>query len=89
MEEPITFSPGATLRDIPPDFHGITLQEFYRRDVKAQCDAYLRFLAEQPEPPPVVKEVLVPKLQFGTKQEMVKVSKRKGSIKKQDERGLW
>lgn len=43
-QEPVIFSRGATLRDVPPEFKGITPTEFVRRDLRAQCAEYLKSL---------------------------------------------
>ena len=44
MKDAPLFSPDSTLRDVPEHFHGITPLEFYTRDVKAQCDEWLKTL---------------------------------------------
>jgi hypothetical protein len=46
-QEQVIFSRGATLRDVPDDFKGISREEFLRRDTTEQCREYLKSL-----PPP-------------------------------------
>ena len=45
MKDAPIFSPGSTFRDVPDHVRGITPQEFHARDLKAQCDAWLKTLA--------------------------------------------
>ena len=46
-QEPVIFSRGATLRDVPLEFKGITRYKFLLGDIHAQAVQYLRSL-----PPP-------------------------------------
>jgi hypothetical protein len=43
-QEPVIFSRGSTLRDVPDHFKGITPVEFLRRELRAQAVEYLKSL---------------------------------------------
>ena len=63
-QEPVIFSRGATLRDVPDDFKGISRLQFLSRILSEQCGEYLKSM---PPADTLKGDLVLPKVLVGTR----------------------